>query len=34
MKNDNVEINEKYFCYFLLPKSVSDFCSNALAIKS
>ena len=34
MKNDSVEINEKIFCYFPLPKSKPDFCSNALALKS
>ena len=30
--NANVEINEIFFCYFLLPKSMPDFWSNALAL--
>ena len=30
--NANVEINEKNFCYFLLPRSVTDFWQNALAL--
>ena len=29
-----IEINEKIFCYFQIPKSMSDFWLNALALKS
>ena len=31
-ENANIEINEKFFCYFQLPKSISDFWLNALAL--
>ena len=30
--NANIEINDKIFCYFQCPKSMSDFLLNALAL--